>query len=96
MSSKNNNFYRDLPSRIDTILGDDEHLHRLKQLADARNAWMKEFGQEPKLPLDTVSFAEWLLDRWGLALKYNDESGGLTGFDIVDEKKYLLFCLVFP
>jgi len=95
-SAKNNDFYKDLPRRIDTILGDDQHLHRLKQLADARNAWMKEFGQGPKCLIDTWSFAEWLQNRWGIELKYNAESMGLTGYDVVDEQKYLLFCMVFP
>ena len=96
MSSQNNEFYKDLPKRIDTILGDDQHLHRLKQLADARNAWMKEFGQEPKLPLDTWSFANWLRERWGIELLYNSESMGLAGYTVVDEQKHLLFTMVFP
>lgn len=96
MSSKNDNFYKDLPSRIDTILGEDTHLHKLKQLADARTAWMKEFGQDPKLPLDTWSFASWLRERWGIELLYNSESMGLSGYTVADEQKHLLFCMVFP
>lgn len=96
MSSQNNKLYNNLPSRIDTILGDDQHLHRLKQLADARNAWIKEVGLNPKLPSDPVSFAKWLLDRWGLELKYNAESGGLSGYKVVDEQKHLLFIMVYP
>lgn len=95
-SSEKDSFYKDLPRRIDAILGEDTHLHKLKQLADARTAWIKEFGQEPKLPLDTLSFAEWLRDRWGLELKYNAESMGLTGYHVIDEQKHLLFCMVFP
>ena len=96
MSLQNNKLYNNLPSRIDTILGDDQHLHRLKQLADARNAWIKEGGLNPKLPADPVSFAKWLLDRWGLELKHNSESGGLSGYEIVDAQKHLLFTMVFP
>lgn len=96
MSSKNDNFYKDLPSRIDTILGDDLHLHRLKQLADARNAYIKEHNINSREHIHTDSFAHWLRDRWGLSLTYNAESKGLTGFDVVDEQKYLLFCMVFP
>jgi len=95
-AKNNNNLYSDLPNRIDTILGEDTHLHKLKQLSLARNAWMAEFGQEPKLPLDTWSFAMWLHDRWGIELRYNSESMGLAGYNVVDKQKYLLFCMVFP
>ena len=96
MSSQNNKLYNNLPSRIDTILGDDQHLHRLKQLADARNAWIVEQKANPKKPVDTNAFANWLFDRWGLELKYNSESGGLSGYEVVDTQKHLLFTMVFP
>lgn len=95
-SSQKDKFYKDLPKRLDTILGDDQHLHRLKQLSDARNVWITEGGLNPKLPSDPVSFAEWLLDRWGLELKYNAENSGLSGYEVVDEQKHLLFTMVFP
>jgi hypothetical protein len=95
-SAKNNNLYKDLPSRIDTIIGDDQHLHRLKQLADARNFWIKEGGLNPTLPSNPVSFAEWLLNRWGLELIIHSESGGLSGYKVIDEQKHLLFTMVFP
>ena len=95
-SSQKDDFYKDLPRRIDTILGEDTHLHKLKQLADARNAWIKEFSQDPKQSLDTWSFANWLRDRWGIELLYNSESMGLSGYTVVDEQKHLLFTMVFP
>lgn len=95
-ASQLDEFYKDLPSRIDTILGSDQHLHRLKQLSDARIAWIKEVKADGTLPLDTLSFAKWLVDRWGLELTYNAENMGLTGFNVVDEQKHLLFCISFP
>ena len=95
-SAKNNNLYRDLPSRIDTLLGEDKHLHQLKQLADARSAFVEEFRLNSKERIPTQKFGEWLLERWGLELVINGESGGLAGFNVIDEQKFLLFQLVFP
>lgn len=92
----NNDLYKDLPERINTILGEDPHLHRLKQLSDAGQAFKKEIGLAANQHLPTEQFANWLLERWGLELKYNVPAQGLAGFDVVDEQKYLLFCMVFP
>ena len=94
-ASQKDEFYKDLPRRIDTILGEDNHLHSLKQLADARTAWMKEFI-DPALDLNTWSFANWLRDRWGVELIYDNETLGLSGYAVVDAQKHLLFTMVFP
>lgn len=99
MSSQNNDFYKDLPSRIDTILGDDLHLHKLKQLADARSAFIKEFELNNHLSVPVQKFSEWLSDRWGIELTYSESVPGelgMSGYTVVDEQKYLLFCMVFP
>jgi len=94
-ASQKDEFYKDLPRRIDTILGEDQHLHKLKQLADARTAWMKEFV-DPAADVNTWSFANWLLDRWGVELIYDTETLGLSGYAVVDAQKHLLFTMVFP
>lgn len=99
MSSKNNDFYKDLPSRIDTILGEDQHLHKLKQLADARAAFVLEFELNNRLSVPVQKFSDWLLNRWGISLEYSESVPGelgMSGYRVVDEKKYLLFCVVFP
>ncbi len=95
-ASQKDQFYKDLPSRIDTILGGDQHLHQLKQLSDARMAFIKEFNLSHKTHIPFEEFRVWLLDRWGVALKTTDVMGGLAGFDVVDEQKFLLFQMVFP
>lgn len=99
MSSEKNDFYNDLPRRIDTILGDDYHLHRLKQLADARQAFIKEFELDGRYHVPPQKFANWLLERWGVQLRYSESVPGelgMSGYDVVDEQKHLLFCMVFP
>jgi len=96
-ASQKDEFYKDLPRRIDTILGEDQHLHKLKQLADARTAWMKEFvDPAPAGYITTIAFANWLRDRWGVELIYDNETLGLSGYAVVDPQKHLLFTLVFP
>ena len=96
MSSQNNNLYNNLPNRIDTILGGDQHLHRLKQLSDARSDWIIEQKANPRQPLDTNAFANWLFERWGIELKHHVESGGLSGYEVIDAQKHLLFTMVYP
>lgn len=95
-SAKNDDFYKDLPSRIDTILGEDHNLHRLKQLTDARNVFIEEFRLNSQEHTPIQKFGEWLQERWGIELIVDSESGGLAGFNVADEQKYLLFCIVFP
>lgn len=96
-SVKNNNkLYKDQAERLNTILGEDKHLHQLKQLSDARMAFIEEFGLSHKTHIPFDDFKDWLLDRWGVALKTTDVMGGLAGFDVADEQKFLLFCMVFP
>ena len=95
-AKSNNDLYKDLPERINTLLGEDKHLHQLKQLSDARMAFIKEFGLSYSTHIPFDDFKVWLLDRWGLTLKDSDVMGGLAGFDVVDEQKFLLFQLVFP
>lgn len=95
-ASQKDEFYKDLPSRIDTILGGDAHLHQLKQLSDARMAFIEEFGLSHKTHIPFNDFKDWLLDRWGVTLKTTDVMGGLAGYEVVDEQKFLLFCMVFP
>jgi len=96
-ATQKDEFYKDLPRRIDTILGEDQHLHSLKQLADARTAWMKEFiDPAADFDLNTWSFANWLRDRWGVELIYDNETLGLSGYAVVDAQKHLLFTMVFP
>ena len=97
--SSQNDFYKDLPNRIDTILGDDPHLHNLKQLADARSAFIKEYELDGRYHVPPQKFAEWLLDRWGVELKFSESipgEFGMSGYTVADEQKYLLFCMVFP
>ena len=96
MSSVKNDLYKDLPERINTILGEDKQLHQLKQLSDARMAFIEEFNLSHKSHIPFNEFKEWLSDRWGLKLKDSDVMGGLAGFEVVDEQKFLLFCMVFP
>lgn len=98
-ASQLDEFYQDLPRRIDTILGDDYHLHRLKQLADARSAFIKEFELDGRYHVPPQKFADWLLERWGVQLRYSESVPGelgMSGYDVVDEQKHLLFCMVFP
>lgn len=99
LAKNNNSLYSDLPSRIDTIIGDDQHLHRLKQLADARSEFIKEHNLNSHLSLPPKKFRDWLLDRWGIELRFSESipgEFGMSGYDVVDEQKYLLFCMVFP
>ncbi len=91
-----NDLYKNLPERINTILGEDKHLHRLKQLADARNAYVKEIGLTYKDSVPAKKFGDWLLERWGIRLTTSDVMGGLSGYEVVDEQKFLMFCMVFP
>lgn len=95
-AKSNNNLYKDQAERINTILGEDSHLHRLKQLADARNAYVKEIGLTYKDSVPAAKFGDWLLERWGIKLTTSDVMGGLSGYEVVDEQKFLLFCMVFP
>ena len=92
----NNNLYKDQAERLNTILGEDKHLHQLKQLSDARMAYIKEFNLSNKTHIPFDEFRAWLLDRWGVRLESDDATGGLMGFEVVDEQKFLLFQMVFP
>lgn len=98
-ATQKDDFYKDLPRRIDTILGEDTHLHKLKQLADARQAFIKEHNLNNQLSLPSEKFRDWLLDRWGIELRFSESipgEFGMSGYSVVDEQKYLLFCMVFP
>ena len=98
-ASQKDEFYKDLPNRIDTILGEDTHLHKLKQLADARQAFIKEHNLNSRLSLPPEKFRDWLSDRWGIELRFSESipgEFGMSGYSVVDEQKYLLFCMVFP
>lgn len=95
-AKSNNDLYKDLPERINTLLGEDKHLHQLKQLSDARMAFIEEHKLSSRDRIPTQKFSEWLTERWGVTLKSDDATGGLMGFDVVDEQKFLLFQMVFP
>lgn len=96
MCSANNNLYKDKLARIDTIIGEDGHLHKLKQIADAYQMFGMENGLSVRDRMDSGAFAEWLLARWGVDLLVDrSETGGIKGYVVADEKKYLLFCMVF-
>ena len=97
--SSQNDFYKDLPSRINTLINDDHHLHKLKQLADARAQFIEEFKLDNRKAIPPQKFSAWLLERWGVELSYAESVPGelgMTGYAVADEQKYLLFCMVFP
>ena len=95
-NTNTNDLYKDLPERINTLLGEDKHLHQLKQLSDARMAFIEEHKLTSRDRIPTQKFSERLSDRWGIKLKSDDATGGLMGFDVIDEQKFLLFQMVFP
>lgn len=84
-ATQKDEFYKDLPKRIDTILGEDGKWWDLLRKAQL------EFNT---ISGDKASFQVWLNETYGLQIHY-DYDGILPNHEIVDEQKYLLFKLKF-
>jgi hypothetical protein len=82
--------YSSPESRLDTVMADPIFWTRLRQ---ASIDYKKNVGKEQ---LDE-NFDQWLALHWGVQLyrSHNEPDGGLTGFDVLDEKLYLLFLLKY-
>jgi hypothetical protein len=84
-ATQKDEFYKDLPKRIDTILGQDGKWWDL--LRKAQLEYNTTGGNK-------ADFQFWLNEHYGLQIYY-DYDGILPNHDIVDEQKYLLFKLKF-
>ena len=96
MSSKNDDLYKDLPNRISTVMGD--YMRQLRQVHDARIAYMADKGLHVNESISVDELNAWLEEHYGVKLKYNTSNDGITGlvgYDVIDEQKFLVFCLKF-
>ena len=82
-------YYANRDARLNTVMADDSQARMLK------SAW-EQWNQADLLPSKSEQdkFRSWLLDTYGVRLTRN-HLGYQLPFEIIDEKKYLLFTLKF-
>jgi len=82
--------------RLDTIIGDDDYLFKIYRCREEYIEMLKVRDPKPHYVAFTNSgpFYEWVLNTYGIKMIATEE--GITGqFEVVDEKKYLLFQLKY-
>lgn len=82
-------YYANRDARLNTVMADDSQAKMLK------SAW-EQWNQENRPPskIEQDKFRSWLLETYGVRLTRN-HLGYQLPFEIMDEKKYLLFTLKF-
>lgn len=82
-------YYANRDARLNTVMADDSQARMLKS---AWEQWNPE--NRPPSKIEQDKFRSWLLDTYGVRLTRN-HLGYQLPFEIIDEKKYLLFTLKF-
>ena len=83
-----NELYNDHERRLDTVLGDADFWHAMKQCRDG----------EGHLHCQTpLSMRQWFLETYGIELQFSDQYMDKLKpeVQIADESKYLLFLLKY-
>lgn len=82
-------YYANRDARLNTVMADDSQARMLKS---AWEQWNPE--NRPPSKIEQDKFRSWLLETYGVRLTRN-HLGYQLPFEIMDEKKYLLFTLKF-
>ena len=100
MSSQNNNdLYSTAEDRANTAFDPAAELYRVhKCLKKSKEYWTKEIHPEP-VPAYEINeeFYIWLQEEYGIDVEFRDAHGirGISGYNITDEQKFLMFMLKF-
>ena len=100
MSSQNNNdLYSTAEDRANTAFDPAAELYRVHMcLKKSKEYWAKEIYLE-NVPTSEPNekFYAWLQEEYGIAVEFRDTHGirGISGYNITDEQKFLMFMLKF-
>jgi hypothetical protein len=95
MSSQNNNdLYKSAEDRANTAFDPNNELYKIHRcLKNARIHWVTEVSPSRLQGVEyNDRYLAWLKDEYGVDLQLN---GGISGYIIVDEQKFLMFMLKF-
>jgi len=90
-------YYANRDARLNTVMADDSQARMLKNAWEQwnpENSFLDYPENRPPSKIEQDKFKNWLLDTYGVRLTRN-HLGYQLPFEIIDEKKYLLFTLKF-
>ena len=84
-------YYANTAARLDTIIGGDtQHFLRLQRV---KNEW-DELARAVPVGQGFLTFDDYVREYYGIKLMYDGDNVSLA-YNVVDEKKHLMFVLKF-
>jgi hypothetical protein len=82
-------YYNSHRARLDTLIG--ENVEFYASLKRAKDLWNVDNANQP-----TENFLTYLEDMYGIRMSASQKMSGVdTGYQIADEKKYMMFLLKY-
>jgi hypothetical protein len=87
-----NDYYGSHESRLDTIIGGDaSHYIRLRR---CKEEWDRLADAVP-IGQGFLTFPDFVREWYGIRLEWGNDNGIGLDYEVVDEKKYMMFVLKF-